>query len=288
MKKKKLISRNLVLFLLSFSAFFLFTFTACNQTDELSEPVNDDELVLSKNEIESSEIFDEVDDFVFDAMELTDASSEKRLSGEEFQKTASNCPVIIHDSINKIVLLDFGTGCVSADGKTRSGVIKIEYTQRLFHPGASLSYQFINYMVDSISVKGKRILTNISPNYQAPITLNTKLIGGKVIWPDSTFATRTANRTRVWLRAANPVNDEFRVTGTVQGKSRNGVIYQVNIVSVLIHKRKCLAFGVYIPVEGIKYIKRIGLPNILVDFGDGQCDKLITLTVNGQSQVISL
>ena len=43
-----------------------------------------------------------------------------------------------------------------------------------------------------------------------------------------------------------------------------------------------------VPVQGLKLIKRTGKPDLLIDFGDGDCDSLATLTMNGQSKVVDL
>jgi hypothetical protein len=54
------------------------------------------------------------------------------------------------------------------------------------------------------------------------------------------------------------------------------------------YKRACWATRIFIPVEGTKLIKREGYPDTLVDYGDGTCDALVTVTVDGISREINL
>lgn len=261
--------------------------TSCQQGEEVPTMAETDtELVFLEADIEAT--YEDVDAYSFEAMEITDFSAQARRFVNPANQMLSACVIVTHDSVNKVVTLDFGTGCIGPDGKERKGQIIINYTQRLYRPGAQLSITLQNYSVDDVQIEGTKTITNVSPNFQANISLNTTLVGGKITWPNGDVATRQFTRTRTWIRAARPINDEFHVEGAVQGTRRNGNSYQINIVSTLIYKRKCRLQGVHIPVQGLKAIQRTGKPNVLVDFGDGDCDHLITITVNGSSQVVDV
>ena len=142
--------------------------------------------------------------------------------------------------------------------------------------------------MDSLAIEGTRSITNLSPNYQSNITLEKKLTGGKVTWPDGTFATRDYVRTSTWVRAANPVADEFHVDGSADALRRDGSTYSADIMDTLIWKRRCLRQGIRIPAEGTTLIQRSGKPDLSIDFGNGVCDYLITITINNKSKTVDV
>ena len=272
---------------LALLAMIALTFTACQPADVDNQIAEEDiELAVTEATVEAS--YDEVDDMAIEAMELTDATVAARDWGTEDLLTAGPCATITHDSVAKTILIDFGTGCTGPDGKTRSGSILVSYTKRLYHPGASLSVALQSYMVDSLAIEGTRTITNLSPNYLANITLEKKLVGGKITWPDGTSATRSYTRTSTWVRAGNPIADEFHVDGSADAQRRNGSSYSADILTTLVWKRRCIRQGVGIPVEGVTLIQRSGKPDLTIDFGNGTCDHLITITVNGFSKTVDV
>jgi hypothetical protein len=260
--------------------------SACQQEEPMEIAESDQEFAMVEAEAEAS--YEELDAITFEAIDLTDATPSARSLDGLSNRMINSCVIVTHDSINKIITLDFGTGCVGPDGKLRVGQIIIDYTYRLYIPGASLSLSLQGYSVDGLAIEGTRTLTNISPNFQANISLNATLVGGQLTWPNGDVATRSFTRTMTWVRAANPANDELHIDGAAQGNFRNGTTYQTNILSTLIFKRKCRWQGVHIPVQGEKRIQRSTRPDLFVDFGTGDCDHLITLTMNNQSLVIDL
>ncbi len=263
-----------------------FTFSACrpDQVDNIA----DDEINLAVTESVMEATYDETDDIAMEAMERTDATAEARTWQTEDMFTNGPCVTITHDSVAKTILVDFGTGCLGPDGKTRAGQVFVTYTKRLYHPGAVLTVELIGYSVDSLALEGTKTITNVSPNFQSNITLQKTLAGGKVTWPDGTFATREFTRTSTWVRAARPALDEFHVDGVASIQRRNGNLYSSTVIETLIWKRKCLRLGIGIPAEGTTVIKRNGKPDLTIDFGDGTCDHLVTLSIPGKTKVINV
>lgn len=262
----------------------LFSLTAC-QKEEVVDEISEEETALAVMEAEAEDSYEMVDEYSMEAVEITDFSSMGRVFAE---KTIPACATVTHDSVTKTITIDFGTGCIGPDGKTRYGKIIVTYTKRLYIPGAKLKIELENYAVDSLQIEGTKTIENVSASIVSNISLTTTLKDGKITWPDGTFATREFTRTRTWVRQPNPINDEFHVDGMIYGTRRTGDSYSANIISTLIFKRKCRIQGIHIPVQGLKLIKRTGKPDLLVDFGDGDCDHLVTLTKNGKSKVVDL
>ncbi|MEO0470462.1 MAG: hypothetical protein AAF206_12630 [Bacteroidota bacterium] len=269
-----------------FVVLLAFGLVAC-QPDDIVETVAQEEIDLAMEDATVTATYDDVEEYTFEAMEVADASLEAR-DMTAYQYSIPACATVTHDSVNKTITIDFGTGCTGPGGKTRSGQIVITYTQRLYIPGASLSTTLVNYVVDGHAVEGTKTITNVSPNFQAPISLNVTLVDGQITFPNGDVASRDADKTYTWMRANRPLNDEFHVDGNTSGSNRDGVTYTTDILSTLIFKRKCRRQGIRIPVEGLKEIDKSNRPVVLLDFGDGSCDHLVTVTVNGNSTVIDV
>ena len=77
--------------------------------------------------------------------------------------------------------------------------------------------------------------------------------------------------------------DRLIVYGTAEGNHRNGRGFYIEILEPLVYTRECRAQGIYMPVAGVKLIKH-GNREITVDYGDGECDKVVVITnKNGKS-----
>lgn len=192
-------------------------------------------------------------------------------------------PSIIHGYIH----IDFGTGCTGPNGRVRKGKIHVEFNGARFMPGSIVTITTEDYYVDGIKIEGIRTEVNASESTQdAPKFTITEEV--TVTFLDGSMATRTATRTRTWNRMANPLEDTWTVTGNAVGTSRRGVDYVMTITKPLLFKRSCaITSKMVIPVEGTKELV-VGTKKITTDFGTGDCDASITITVNGRSKEIQV
>jgi len=88
------------------------------------------------------------------------------------------------------------------------------------------------------------------------------------------------------MGATNPANDQWIVTGTAAGVNRNGRVYEMEITKPMVYKRECaLSDRVFIAVEGTKELIVDG-KKITIDYGSGACDRLVTITINGESKEV--
>ncbi|RMG27122.1 MAG: hypothetical protein D6730_07815 [Bacteroidetes bacterium] len=269
----------------------MFGLTACTEQD-VPDPEADlsEEAAQAATEAEVEASIEDVSEVTFEAMDLTDPASMRRDFPAE-DRMITDCATITHDTATKTITIDFGEpadSCRNRRGQLVSGKVIINYTRRLYVPGATLTVTLEDYYVDGKHIEGTKTITNVSESIRDNISLNTTLTGGKVTWPDGSFATREFDRTRTWVRARHPINDEFHIEGSMNGTNREGQSYSMTILSKLIFKRKCRRQGVRIPVQGMKLIQRDGHSDLYVDYGDGQCDYLITLTRDGESRVIDV
>lgn len=186
------------------------------------------------------------------------------------------------------ITINFGTGCTDSKGNVRTGIIRVEFVGKRFYPASKIITTFDGYTINGIEIEGTRTVTNITGSTEDNPKFSIVLVGGKATWPDGTTATRTVDRTREWIRGTNPLNDEWIVDGTASGTNRNEVAYTVEITTPLVYKREC-AIGkkVFLPVEGVKELTTIN-NKIIIDYGNGDCDKTVTVTINGRSKTIEV
>ncbi len=188
------------------------------------------------------------------------------------------------------ITIDFGAGCTDPIGNVRKGKIIVSFNGRRFQPGSTVITTFQNYSINDIQLEGIRTLTNISESNEEAPAFEIELTNGRSTWPDGTQATREHCYVREWTRAANPLNDALTVSqcggreNAATGTNRRGRSYAMKIVEPLVYKRGCP-----IAVSGIKELTDLTSGKVItVDYGNGSCDRTVTMTFGGQSRTIEV
>jgi hypothetical protein len=190
------------------------------------------------------------------------------------------------------IVIDFGTGCTDALGNVRKGKIKIQFEGRRFQVDSKLIITFDGYSINQVSLAGTRTLTNITGSSEDNPTFKIELVGGSASWPDGTNATRVHCFIREWDRGALDVltDDQLLVSQcpdaevAASGKNRRGINYEMVIESPLVYKRGCP-----IAVSGVKVFTNLATgQEMTIDYGTGTCDRMVTITVNGQSKTVEV
>jgi len=186
------------------------------------------------------------------------------------------------------ITIDFGTGCTDNQGNTRKGKLIVEYNGRRFFPGSTIIMTSDGYSINDVTIEGTRTVTNVSGSTDDAPKFNVVVENGKATWPDGTTALREVDRTHEWIRAANPTNDEWHVTGTANGTNREGKVYEMEITSALIYKRQCaISAKVFMAVAGTKELTVNGR-KLTIDYGTGDCDRTVTISVDGGSKQLDI
>ncbi len=184
------------------------------------------------------------------------------------------------------ITIDFGDGCTDSKGNIRKGIIMVEFSGIWFMPGSEISTTFDGYHINGVRIEGTRTITNVTGSLISAPKFEIVLEDGRATWPDETFATREGSHTREWVRSLNPSQDQWIVEGSATGSNRNGILYQVAITKPLVYKRECaISNRVFMAVEGTKVLT-VGDHVISIDYGIGTCDRIVTITINGQSRSV--
>jgi hypothetical protein len=190
------------------------------------------------------------------------------------------------DKTVKNIIVDFGAGCTSSNGITRKGKVLLSYSDRFILPGSKVITSFDNYYVNGNKIEGKRTITNAGLNlFGGTISLVVKIENGKVIWPDNTFVTVASDQTREVKLGSDGY--EASILGNAKGKSREGIDYTSEVMNALIVTESCVESGVWVPSKGVLKFNFEGI-DVTVDYGDGTCDKAVTINYPGGSKEVIL
>ncbi|MFM7486875.1 MAG: hypothetical protein ACKOC0_12715 [Cytophagales bacterium] len=188
------------------------------------------------------------------------------------------------------ITVDFGdAGCKDRKDNTRKGKMVISYKGKRNLPGSTCVTRLVNYSLNDVKIEGTRTISSDASSTDNKPVFKVKLDSGKTTWPDGTFATHEFLHVRTWFRTSNASEDSWQVLGSGRGVSRRGTNYEMWIrqSTPLLYKKSCESVGVFIAVSGVKVVKKDG-KEITIDYGNGVCNNLVTVTFNGVSKVIEI
>ncbi|HLG03654.1 MAG TPA: hypothetical protein VI731_08675 [Bacteroidia bacterium] len=206
----------------------------------------------------------------------------------------SACATITFDTLSSAdqdtIHIDFGpTNCTCNDGRMRRGEILVYYTGAYRDSASMHTITFNNYFVNDNQVLGTKTVTNqghnASGNLVYFIDVNGQIIlannGGAISW--------ISQRYREWTQGEStlPWNDDmYSVTGSASGTGANGNSFTVQITNPLIRNMQIGCRRHF--VQGTFVLTPSNKPARTVDFGNGTCDDIATVTVNNHTYTIHL
>lgn len=269
------------------AALAIMTFSSCSKQsviDQASLDMADDDAV-------SDAVFEDV----FNTVDNADIILDNVIKGDVAKSdlvVSDSCPAITITHATdelwpKTITIDYGTGCEGFFENTRAGKIIIVVTGRRMETGSKKTVSFDNYYFNGIKVEGTKELENLGYNNNQNIEFAVKLMSGKLILPDNgKVIERSFEHTKEWIAGQmtrNIWDDEFLITGTANGINFNGVSYTNTIMSALHWKRVCRFF-----VSGVVKIEREGKEPVQINYGEGECDAVATISSGGESREITL
>ncbi len=184
----------------------------------------------------------------------------------------------------KNITIDFGTGCTSNDGVTRSGKIMVTLSDSLRKSGSIAVMTFDNYYVSGFKKEGTITWTNTSQG--GTKSWERKCENGKITAPGGRYWLH--NGTQVIVQTAgsstphNLLDDVVSITGSHTVTNAAGQSRTSEITEALEKKVIC---------ENIDMGKiKITGPNhyAVIDFGDGACDRIATISIDGGNPITFL
>jgi len=272
---------TLKLTLIAIISFGLFI-TSCKKDE--NEPNADTN--ISKDEAFAESIYDNVTNITDEAYVI---GSTNLKSGTTDRIFLGDCATVTLDTTVDIrtIIIDFGDeNCLCNDGRYRRGKILVSFTGRYWHTGTVITTGFDNYFVNDNQVDGTKVVTNMGPNDSGHPVFNIDVTG--VIYLANNGGTLSWNSERIremieGYDTRRIRDDVYLITGTANGIRPNGTTWETEIVNPLRKELNCR----YI-VSGTVNITPQGLSTRVLDFGDGECDNIATITIDGVTYTIFL
>lgn len=196
-------------------------------------------------------------------------------------------PDIMIDSNNalKIMLLDYHTGTLCADGKVRAGRIYVTWKGSFRYSDSLVTIRPDSFYQNGTRLEGTKLIKyegrNDMGNLQYTITVNAKLTkanGNIVSW--------NAVRNREWVAGEGTTtwtDDVYSLTGTASGSTSSGLLYTANITRAVIFDFGCQ----YRVTSGTIELLPQGKRTRIIDYGNGTCDQAFTVTIGNKTVTVN-
>ena len=211
------------------------------------------------------------------------------LDGRHVDHYEGDNPVVSIDTADTgypiVITIDYGDSTILHNGTVISGTVIIEISADRNTDGATRTISYVDCMVDSVEFSGTstKVLT-ISSDSTRSTTSNSQIM---FAFGDTLQLDYTGNRTRAWLSGADTEmdhsDDMIEITGMVTIDASTGDTWTKEIVEPLIRLGDCRYY-----VQGIVQYKLNDEIQSEINYGDGECDNVAIMTVNGEEIEIEL
>lgn len=266
-------------------AALLIGFAACQKEKKGEFTKADSDITLS--DVMAESIIGEIGE-ISDQAYASGIQGMKSTNDDDFR--LGNCVTITIDTtvMPQVMIIDFGpTNCLCRDGKYRRGQIIVTFTGRFRAPGTVITHTFNNFFVNDNQVEGTKVRTNMGPNANDYPAFNTVANITITLANNAGVITIQSDHTRTWIEGFNTpriwFDDVFLITGSGTHTHTNGGGFTKTITNPLRKELTCHHF-----VSGTIETIPVNRPARILDFGNGVCDNIATVTVNGQTFVIRL
>lgn len=260
--------------ILVFSIVTCFLLFSCTKSD-LTDGINAEEVAANSK----------IDSASDDVLQIVESqSNETQATGRS--TTTSSCATVttVQNGINWVRTVDFGAvNCTLTNGNTVRGKIIITFTNNFTASTRTISYGFENFYHNDRHIEGsKTIVKTILPSGhpQATIDLNMTVTN-----TDGSVYTRVGNRVREFTAGYDTAvltDNSYSITGNWTTTGPTGNVHTATITDPIIIHLSCAHI-----VQGIISFTRRNSVAVL-DYGNGTCDALATLTINGVVRTIVL
>ena len=251
-----------------------------------------EELVLKDAEVEEAE---EMADYEIDFFSATtEAAGCYGAMWNKFQQNYSfggryrvgHCPYLAADSVAnafpKTITIDYGDGIELYNGRTISGKIIITLSAPAFTDGSVREITYEDFSIDSLSISGTKTMTFEGTDSTRVFSVASEMT---YTFADSSTISRTVNKTKEWVAGLdtelNPFDDIIEITGSIKVVGKDGTELLKEITEPLVKTGTCMFI-----TQGVVTFFKNGEEIGNLDYGDGTCDYIAELTLNGVTEEI--
>lgn len=278
-------------FLLFGASVALFLFISCNSNEKIQSATavsSTDVAVVSKIDASVNDVAAIAEDQFAIQQSLTNKSS---VAIKSILPTCATITTVLANG-TWTRTIDFGTaGCALPNGNLLKGKIIISFANDFTSLTRTISYSFEGFYHNGKLLQGSRTIVQTLKSTDLLATIHpvsTFTIDMSVTFADGKVYTRTGIRVREMVAGFDTPSiwedNVFLETGNGSTTLPNGDIITSTITTPL---RFAMSCNLPFPVLGVISITKNDSAGVL-DFGNGDCDNLATITVNGVTKEISL
>lgn len=269
---------------LIFIAFLGLGILASSCKKDETDPANDTS--YASDDVFAESIFDDVSNIGDEAYEM---GSSNLKSGDGDKIFLSPCATVTLDTTvsPRVLTIDFGEeNCLCNDGRYRRGKILISFTGRYKKPGSVITTGFDNYFVNDNQVDGTKVVTNMGKNDDNQPYFSVVVTGVIYLKNDGGTISWNATKTRTWIEGYFTKfirDDVYLIEGEAEGIRPSGLTWEREIINPLRKELNCKWI-----VSGTIELRPQDKPVRLLDYGDGSCDNVATVIIDGVTYTITL
>jgi len=204
------------------------------------------------------------------------------------------CAAVTYDTSGAVytATIDFGATPCQTDGwkEFKQGILIISWNGPKLDSGAVITVTTQNYFVgDTPTVMHQlqftKTITNMGINAAGNMHFAIAVTDATLTLDSGQTVTWSANREREWVQG-NPSDmsdDVFYITGSSSGTDRNGEPFTVQITNALTKNADCDWI-----VSGTEVVTHGNNSPRTLDYGNGDCDDIVTVTVNGNTFIMHI
>jgi hypothetical protein len=252
----------------------------------------DDDITPASNHASADAIFSEAQNMADEASNTGSISF--KTDGE--REILGGCANVTRDTISspRMTTIDFGTGCTGADMKVRKGQIIVTHTGKYKDVGTKIHITFNGYSVNGNEVSNNSFkdVENLGLNADNHLNWKIHVEGSVTLANGEGVVSWVSDRNREQLEGESTPqisDDKYAIRGTASGTTAKGSSFSATIDdnAPMLKDLTCSSAKRHF-TAGKVTIQIIGKLNREIDFGNGACDNIATVSVNGRTRTIYL
>jgi hypothetical protein len=187
------------------------------------------------------------------------------------------------DTFPKEIIIDYGSACADEHGHTKQGKIIITMSDTAIAAGAVKTIVYQDFYIDSMKVEYSATTKNLGKNELGNWVIENK--STQTITKNGNVVTQTSDELIEWVsgfETTDKSDDVFYKSGTGSLTVNDSLSFSRKITKPLLYDRSCEFI-----LSGTEELYRNG-NTIVIDYGDGECDSVATVTTNGTTEEIDL
>lgn len=184
----------------------------------------------------------------------------------------------------KEIVITFDEECEDRHGKTKSGQIVINISDDMQNEGAEKTVEFVDFSVGDHQISGNKTVTNLGQNQDGNWIIEMES-SQTITFADGTQVSRSNTETHEWISGFDTPEKEddiFYKTGSGTMTKEDGTVCSRTILEPVLIDHSCRY-----PLSGVVEMND-GDTVSVIDFGDGECDNLATITKDGETTEIEI